>query len=48
MEFVLPGAMYEGDLLPDEGIDGVSQTDRLLLAVGLLLILGLLWSVARP
>lgn len=48
MEIVLPGVMYEGDLLPDEGIDGVSQTDRLLLAVGLLLILGLLWSVARP
>jgi hypothetical protein len=48
MDLVVPGVMYEGDLTPDEGVDGVSQTDRLVLAVGLLLIFGLLWSVARP
>lgn len=48
LETVVPGVMYEGDLSPDEGIDGVSQTDRIVLAVGLLLIVGLLWSVARP
>lgn len=48
LETVVPGVMYEGDLSPEEGIDGVSQTDRMLLAVGLLLILALLWSVARP
>ena len=48
LETVVPGLMYEGDLTPDEGIDGVSQTDRWFLIVGLVLILGLLWSVARP
>jgi len=48
METVVPGVMYDGDLTPDEGIDGVSQTDRWILAVGLVLILALLWSVARP
>ena len=48
LETVVPGVQYEGDLSPEEGIDGVSQTDRLVLVAGLLLILGLLWSVARP
>jgi len=48
LEIVVPGEAYEGDLTPDEGIDGVSQTDRMLLVVGLVLILGLLWAVARP
>ena len=48
LEFVVPGQAYEGDLTPDEGIDGVSQTDRLLLVVGLVFIAGLLWAVARP
>lgn len=47
-EIVVPGVAYDGDLNPDEGIDGVSQTDRLVLVAGLLLILALLWSVARP
>ena len=45
---MVPGVAYEGDLNPDEGIDGVSQTDRIVLVVGLVLILALLWSVARP
>ena len=44
----MPGEAYEGDLTPDEGIDGVSQSDRMLLMVGLALIVGLLWAVARP
>ena len=48
LEIVVPGVAYEGDLNPDEGIDGVSQTDRIVLVVGLVLILALLWSVARP
>lgn len=48
LELVVPGDAYEGDLTPNEGIDGVSQTDRLLLVVGLVLIAGLLWAVARP
>ena len=48
LETVVPGVLYEGDLSPEEGIDGVSQTDRIVLAAGLLLIFGLLWSVARP
>ena len=48
LELVVPGQAYEGDLTPDEGIDGVSQTDRMLLVVGLVLIAGLLWAVARP
>ena len=48
LELVVPGQAYQGDLTPDEGIDGVSQTDRMLLVVGLVLIAGLLWAVARP
>ena len=48
LELVVPGEAYEGDLTPDEGIDGVSPGDRMLLVVGLVLILGLLWAVARP
>ena len=48
LETVVPGVLYEGNLSPEEGIDGVSQTDRIVLVAGLLLILGLLWSVARP
>ncbi|MGB0950962.1 MAG: choice-of-anchor V domain-containing protein [Poseidonia sp.] len=48
LELVVPGQAYEGDLTPDEGIDGVSQTDRLVPMVGLVLIAGLLWAVARP
>ena len=48
LETVVPGVLYEGDLSPEEGIDGVSQTDRIVLVAGLLLILGLLWAVARP
>ena len=47
-EAVVPGAAYEGDLGPKEGIDGVSQTDRLILIVGLVALVGLLWSVGRP
>ena len=48
LEVVVPGVAYDGDLVPREGIDGVSQTDRLILAVGLLVLVGLLWSVGRP
>lgn len=48
LEVVVPGVAYEGDLVPKEGIDGVSQTDRWVLAVGLLVLVGLLWSVGRP
>ena len=48
LETVVPGVLYEGDLSLEEGIDGVSQTDRIVLVTGLLLILGLLWSVNRP
>ena len=48
LELVVPGVPSEGNLNPDEGIDGVSQTDRIVLVVGLVLILALLWSVARP
>ena len=42
---MVPGDAYEGDLTPDEGIDGVSQTDRMLLVVSLVLISGLVWAV---
>ncbi len=48
LEAVVPGVAYEGDLIPKEGIDGVSQTDRWLLGIGLVVLVGLLWSVGRP
>lgn len=48
VEILVPGEAYEGDLNPEEGIDGVSQADRLLLVVGLVALVGLLWSVGRP
>jgi len=47
-EVVVPGAGYVGEVTPDEGIDGLSSTDRIVLAVGLLMLVGLLWAVARP
>ena len=47
LEVVVPGDAYEGDLNPAEGIDGVSYNDRLFLVVGLMMIAGLLWAVAR-
>lgn len=40
---VVPGIDYQGDLNPDGGIDGVSNTDRAFLLVGLMAIVGLLW-----
>jgi hypothetical protein len=40
---VVPGIDYQGDLNPDVGIDGVSNTDRAFLLVGLMAIVGLLW-----
>jgi hypothetical protein len=46
-ETVLPGVAFEGDLTPDEGIDGLSSTDRILLGVALLVLVGLLWSSIR-
>ena len=45
---MVPGEAYTGPLTPDEGIDGVSSSDRVLLVVGLVLIAGLVWAVARP
>lgn len=48
VEVLVPGEAYEGDLTAEEGIDGVSQTDRLILVVGLVILVGLLWSVGRP
>ena len=48
LEVVVPGEAYTGPLTPDEGIDGVSSSDRVLLVVGLGLIAGLVWAVARP
>ena len=48
LEVVVPGEAYTGPLTPDEGIDGVSSSDRVLLVVGLVLIAGLVWAVARP
>jgi hypothetical protein len=48
LEIVVPGEAYQGPLTPDEGIDGVSASDRVLLVVGLVLIAGLVWAVARP
>jgi len=48
LEFVVPGDAYDGDLTPDEGIDGVSERDRVFLVVGLVLIFGLVWATARP
>ena len=48
LELVVPGEAYQGPLTPDEGIDGVSASDRVLLVIGLVLIGGLVWAVARP
>lgn len=48
VEHLVPGVGYDGDLTPDEGIDGVSSTDRLILAVCVVLIGVLIWAVARP
>ena len=48
LELVVPGEAYQGPLTPDEGIDGVSASDRALLVIGLVLIGGLVWAVARP
>ena len=48
LELVVPGEAYQGPLTPDEGIDGVSGSDRVLLVIGLILIGGLVWAVARP
>lgn len=48
LELVVPGEAYLGPLIPDEGIDGVSASDRVLLVIGLVLIGGLVWAVARP
>tara|TARA_B100001027_G_scaffold216430_1_gene192763 strand:+ start:634 stop:1248 length:615 start_codon:yes stop_codon:yes gene_type:complete len=48
LEVVVPGEAYQGPLTPNEGIDGVSASDRVLLVIGLVLIGALIWAVARP
>ena len=48
LDFVVPGDAYDGDLTPDEGIDGVSERDRVVLVISLVLIFGLVWATARP
>jgi len=48
VRLVVPSVGFTGDLTPSEGIDGVSGTDRMVLAVGLLVLAGLLWTNLRP
>ena len=38
---------FEGPLQPADGIDGVDAADKVLLAVGLAVLVGLLWVSAR-
>jgi len=39
---------FKGPLEPNDGIDGVDASDKVLLAVGLAVLVGLLWVSARP
>ena len=48
LEVVIPGVNYQGDLIPNEGINGLDSNDRILLVVALLVMVGLLWTSARP
>lgn len=47
VELALPGVAFDGALTPKEGIDGLSSTDRMVLVVALLVLVGLLWSSTR-
>lgn len=47
-ETVLPGVEHVGDLALEEGIDGVTNTDRFLLVAGLVVLGALLWYSVRP
>jgi hypothetical protein len=44
---VLPGIEYEGDLDKSSSIDGLGMYDKLLLAIGLCALVGMLWSAGR-
>lgn len=44
---VLPGTEYEGDLDQSPSIDGLDPFDKVLLAVGLCALVGMLWSAGR-
>ena len=46
-EVTVPGVAFEGDVDPAEGIDGLSATDRALLLMVLVLLVGLLWATGR-
>ncbi len=44
---VLPGVEYQGDLDKSSSIDGLGMYDKLLLAIGLCALVGMLWSAGR-
>ncbi|MBT5454470.1 MAG: hypothetical protein HOI79_06650 [Euryarchaeota archaeon] len=44
---VLPGTEYEGDLSKSSSIDGLGMYDKILLAIGLCALVGMLWSAGR-
>jgi hypothetical protein len=48
LSMAVAGVGYEGSLEPKMGIDGVDFADKLLLALGLAVLVGLLWVSARP
>ena len=48
LEVVVPGVGFVGEVSPDDGIDGLSSTDRVVLVAGLVALLALVWAVARP
>lgn len=47
LEVVVPGVAYQGELNPNEGINGLDSNDRILLIVALLVMVGLVWTSAR-
>lgn len=46
-QVTVPGVAFEGDMNPAKGIDGLSATDRVLLLMVLVLLVGLLWTTGR-
>ena len=47
LEIAVGGVAFEGPLEPHVGIDGLNGGDKVLLAVGLAVLVGLLWVSAR-
>jgi len=47
LEVAVGGVAFEGPLQPADGIDGVDAADKVVLAVGLAVLVGLLWVSAR-